>query len=137
MLGMDKYLPHPARDAARRSMNAVEAGDRAAWLSLFTPDAVVADPVGPSPFDPAGLGHHGPDAIAGFYDNVIAKGRISFAIRESFAAGNECANVGTITTRFDDGSAVEVDLVSVYTADSDGRLASLRAYWEIDNLRYR
>lgn len=40
-----------ARDLARRSQAAVGAKDRAAWLGLFTPDAVVQDPVGPSPFD--------------------------------------------------------------------------------------
>ncbi len=48
-----------ARELARRSQAAVEAKDRQAWLGLFAPDAVVADPIGPSPLDPAGLGHRG------------------------------------------------------------------------------
>jgi len=43
-----------ARDLGQRSMAAVEAGDRAAWLALFSDDAVVEDPVGPSMFDPRG-----------------------------------------------------------------------------------
>ena len=38
---------HPARLASQRSMAAVEAGDREAWLALFTDDAVVEDPIGP------------------------------------------------------------------------------------------
>ncbi len=135
MEGMQGYDAHPARDLARRSMAAVEARDRAGWLALFADDAVVADPVGPSVFDPAGLGHRGPEAIAAFYDTVIAPGQISFRITGSFAAGPECANVGTITTTFDDGSAVAVDLVSVYTAGEDGKLRSLRAYWEMDKAR--
>lgn len=41
-----------ARAAALRSRAAVQAGDREAWLALFTPEAVVADPVGASPLDP-------------------------------------------------------------------------------------
>lgn len=55
-----------ARELARRSQAAVRAKDRETWLSLFAPDAVVADPVGPSPFDPDGRGHRGLAAIAAF-----------------------------------------------------------------------
>ena len=43
---------HPGRLAARRSLAAVAAGDIEAWLAVYTPDALVEDPVGPSMFDP-------------------------------------------------------------------------------------
>ncbi len=56
-----------ARDLARRSQAAVTAKDRKGWLGLFAADAVVQDPIGPSPFDPDGSGHRGPEAIAAFY----------------------------------------------------------------------
>ena len=117
-------------------MAAVEAGDRAAWLALFAPDAIVEDPIGPSMFDETGNGHRGPDAIAAFYDNVISSGRIEFAIRESYAGGNECANVGTITTTLPDGSRAIVDGVYTYRVDDDGRVVALRAYWEPANMRF-
>ena len=133
---MDTYDPHPARDAARASMHAVEAGDRAAWLALFAPDAVVEDPIGPSMFDADGTGHRGADAIAAFYDNVIATGRVEFAIRESYAGGNECANVGTITTTLPDGSRAIVDGVYTYRVDDGGRVVALRAYWEPARMRF-
>jgi ketosteroid isomerase-like protein len=136
MEGMDTYDAHPARDAARRSMAAVEAGDRAAWLALFAPDAIVQDPIGPSMFDPEGHGHLGAEAIGAFYDNVIASGRVAFAIRESYAGGDECANVGTITTTLPDGSRAIVDGVYTYRLDDQGRIAALRAYWEPDHLRF-
>ncbi len=55
------------------------ASARGAWIALFAPDGVVADPVGPSMFDPDGLGHRGTEAIAAFYDSVIASGRVTFA----------------------------------------------------------
>jgi steroid Delta-isomerase len=127
---MDGYEPHAARDAARASMQAVEAGDRAAWLALFAPDACVEDPIGPSMFDPDGVGHRGPEAIAAFYDTVIASGRVEFAIRESYAGGNECANVGTITTTLPDGTRAVVEGVYTYRVDAEGRVVALRAYWE-------
>lgn len=130
MEGMDGYEPHPARAASRASMLAVEAGDRAGWLALFASDACVEDPIGPSMFDPEGRGHRGPEAIAAFYDTVIASGRVEFAIRESYAGGNECANVGTITTTLPDGSRAVVEGVYTYRVDADGRIVALRAYWE-------
>lgn len=127
---------HPARAASQRSMTAVAAGDRDAWLALFAPDAVVQDPIGVSPLDPSGLGHRGLDAIAAFYDSVIAPNRVSFTIRESYAAGDEVANVGTITTMFEDGGQALVDGVYTYRVDEEGRLVALRAYWSVDELRY-
>ena len=100
-------------------MAAVEAGDREAWLALFSDDAVVEDPVGPSMFDPDGKGHHGREAIAAFYDNVIGVNEsIRFAIRDSYLCGDEVANVGTIRINFAAGGAVEVDGVYCYRVSS-------------------
>lgn len=135
MDGMDGYAAHIARDTARRSMLAVEAGDRDAWLALFAPDAIVEDPIGPSMFDADGLGHRGAEAIAAFYDTVIASGRVHFSIRESYAGGNECANVGTITTTLPDGTRAIVDGVYTYRVDDAGRIVALRAYWEPDRMK--
>ena len=125
-----------ARDLGRASMAAVEAGDREAWLDLFAEDAVVQDPVGPSPFAPEGHGHRGPEAIAAFYDNVIGVNEsIRFTIHQSFLCGDEVANVGIIRITFAGGGAVEVDGVYIYRAGPDGRIASLRAFWEADAIR--
>ena len=49
-------------------MAAVAEGRKDEWLALFTPNAVVEDPVGPSLLDPEGKGHHGHDGIAKFWD---------------------------------------------------------------------
>jgi len=134
----DHFPPHPARDVALRSMQAVEAGDRAAWLALFADDAVVEDPIGPSPFDPEGNGHRGREAIAAFYDAVIAPNEsLAFTVERSHAAGSEVANVGTISTTLPDGGGtVHTDLVATYRVDDDGRLVALRAYWSVDELRF-
>ena len=125
-----------ARDLGQESMAAVEAGDRQAWLALFAEDAVVEDPIGPSMFDPEGLGHRGPEAIAAFYDTVIAANEsIRFAIRQSILCGDEVANIGVIRITFAGGSAVEVDGIYIYRRSPDDRIASLRAFWEPDAIR--
>jgi len=117
-------------------MAAVESRDREGWLALFAPEAVVEDPIGPSPFDPAGQGHRGAEAIAAFYDSVIAPNQVRFRITSSWAAGDEVANVGTITTTMPDGTVVHTDGVFTYRVGGDGRLVALRAYWELDRLRF-
>lgn len=130
---------HPARDASLASMRAVEAGDRDGWLALFAHDAVVEDPIGPSPFDPEGRGHHGRDeGIAAFYDTVIGPNdSVSFSLTASYAAGNEVANVGTITTVLPGGAGtVHADGVFTYRVDDDGKVVALRAYWELDRVRF-
>lgn len=124
---------HPARVAATRSMDAVTRRAKADWLALFADDAVVEDPVGPSPFDPTGTGHHGREAISAFWDKAIAlPDRFEFTIRDSFAAGNEVANVGTITAYLPGGTRIDTEGVFVYRVNDSGLIASLRAFWEQD-----
>lgn len=123
-----------ARELGRRSRAAVEARDRQGWLDLFAADAVVQDPIGPSPFDPDGTGHRGRAAIAAFYDEVIAPSeRITFDIEQSYLCGDEVADVGVIRTVIAGGKhAAVVHGVYTYRSDGHGRLAALRAYWEFD-----
>lgn len=123
---------HPARTASLRSMNAVTRKAKDEWLALFAPDAVIEDPVGPSMFDEQGRGHHGHEGISAFWDLTIANvERFHFTIRDSFAAGNESANVGTITTYLGGDMRVDTDGVFVYRVRDDGLVVSLRAFWEI------
>jgi steroid Delta-isomerase len=125
-----------ARELGQASMAAVEGRDRTAWLALFAEDAVVEDPIGPSPFDPEGTGHRGLEAIADFYDQVIATNEsIKFTIHRSILCGDEAANVGVIRITFAGGSAVEVDGVYTYRRSPDDKIASLRAFWEPEAVR--
>lgn len=124
---------HPARRASQASYAAVVAKDKDRWLSLFADDAVLEDPVGPSFFDPEGRGHHGKEAISAFWDAAIAPVvEFTFTIRDSFANGDACANVGTFSTRMADGTRADTDLVAVYRLDDEGRITSMRAHWEVE-----
>ena len=65
----------------------------------------------------------------------MSQAPITFTVRESYAAGNECANVGSVIIHLDGGSKAIVDGVFTYYLDESGKLAALRAYWEQDNMR--
>ncbi len=117
-------------------MDAIERRDREGWLALFSELALVEDPVGPSTLDPTGQGHRGHQAIANFYDTVIAPNEsVSFEVRQSFECGDEVANVGTITIVLPGGLRASVEGVYCYRIGADGLIVSLRAFWEQDAVR--
>jgi steroid Delta-isomerase len=124
------------KELARASQAASGRKDREAWLALFAPDAVIEDPIGPSPFDPEAKGHRGTEGIKAFYDNVIEKAeRIDFEIERTYICGNEMADVGTIRTTLAGGTHVAVvPGVFTYRSDGAGKLIALRAFWEMDKL---
>ncbi len=120
---------HPAQRAAALSARYASERNKTAWLALYAEDAVIEDPVGVSPLDPQGRGHHGREALSRFWDMVIAPGRMKYRIRESYPCADECANVWSLTNTLPGDVHVTVDLVSIYKVNPDGRLAYMRAYW--------
>ncbi len=92
------------------------------------------DPVGPSPLDPEGGGHHGHDGIGRFWDrNFGSVSRFHFRITDSFANGPCCANIASITMWLGEGgTTMTVDGVMIYTINDDGLITSIRGYWEPD-----
>ena len=130
---LESARKHPAREMAIHSIRCVENGDREGWLKMWAEDGLIQDPVGVSPLDPEGGGHRGIEAITLFYDTVIGPTDLRFEIRQSFACGDECANVGTITSKVGEGMISRTELVMVYRLDAQGKLASLRAFWEFED----
>jgi hypothetical protein len=79
------------------------------------------------------VGHRGREGIGRFWDLAIAGVRsFHFVITDSFANGDSCANVGTITTVLEDGTRVETEGVFVYRVNESGLITSIRAHWEFD-----
>jgi steroid delta-isomerase len=126
---------HPARLAAWRSIDAVARGDKQAWLDNFADDARVEDPVGKSMIDPTGEGHRGKAAIEQFWEKNIAPCRPMFSLQQSICAGDECANVGTLTIQFGNGMVTQIHGVFVYRVNDAGKVASLRTYWEAADMQ--
>lgn len=123
---------HPAVAAGQASREAASAKRKYEWLALFADDAVVEDPVGPSGFDPEGKGHRGLEAISRFYDMTIATTEsLEFLIDDSLVCGDENVNIGTIRSTVG-GSIIDAEGVFVYRVNADGKIASLRAFWEVE-----
>jgi steroid delta-isomerase len=125
---------HPARVASQRSMSSAERRAKEEWLSLFADDAILEDPIGRSPLDKEGKGHRGKAALAAFYDRHIAVSGRKFEIQDSFACGLEVANVGRIHIVFPDGREARCEGVFVYRVNEEGKIVSLRNYWEWDRM---
>ena len=118
--------------AGKRSRDAVAARDKQAWVDNFADDGIVEDPIGPSHFDPEGKGHRGKDAISAFWDVAIAPtDKIEFVFGDTYQCGDEEANVGSIVITAA-GYQVTADGVFTYRVNADGKMAALRAYWELD-----
>ncbi|MEH6589833.1 MAG: nuclear transport factor 2 family protein [Halioglobus sp.] len=130
---------HPARRASLLSREYVQSKNREGWLGLYAEDAIIEDPIGVSIVDPVGKGHRGAQARAIFWDTFIAPVDIDVNILDSFAAGNEVANNAIITTTIDAGSGKmlqqKVHGVFTYCVNDEGKLVSLRGYWDTEDPR--
>lgn len=123
-----------AKDLAQASLKLVREGDRDGWLALFAEDGVVQDPVGVSPLDPTGQGHRGKAAITKFYDTVISKNSsVKGEITEAILCGDECACTVAFQMSGPDGKPRVLRAINVYKATKDGKLASLRSFWDISS----
>lgn len=125
---------HPAVTASERSAKYAMAKDKASWLGLFADDAYLADPVGKSMLDPEGHGHQGKAAIERFWDNVISKANLTLVASQRIACDNTCVAVLQATNDLGGGIKTVVDMVGLYEVDDDGKLSSLKVYWDFGKL---
>ena len=129
----DIEIKNAAQAAAQRSIDAVRAKDKDAWVNNFADDGCIEDPVGKSPLDPTGNGHRGKAAISAFWDMCIATGNVDFRIRESYPVSDiACANVGSILNKMGN-MAIEAKGVFIYHVNAEGKVTNLRAYWDFDS----
>lgn len=118
------------RELAETSLRLTKEGDRDGWLALFTDDAVVEDPVGVSPFDGGVGGNRGKEAIARFRDTVISTMEsFDYEIERCYVCGDEAAAVVTFHI-VSGGNRMDMDVVNIYKTDGNGRLKSLRSFWD-------
>ena len=107
-------------------MSAVQAGDRAAWLRLFAEDSRVEDPVGHLPEI------IGRTALAEFWDQAIGPlTSVEFEVGRQWEAGAEAMLLATVKVVSPTGAEVGYDGAFGYALDEDGRIASLRAFWDL------
>lgn len=114
---------HNAKELGETSLRRTKEKDRDGWLALFAADAFVEDPVGRGR-------HEGIAAITAFYDTTISKmDGFDYEIERCYLCGDEAAVVVNFQIEIG-GGRLDMDLVNIYTATSDGRIASLRSFWD-------
>jgi len=117
------------------SRECLKTKDKARWLGMWAEDGIIEDPIGPSPLDPEGTGHATPEAREAFYDRNIANSDIEYIIHQTYTSHLECANVVTLNVLMTlDGKqySQQVNGVFTYACNAQGKLKSLRGYWEFD-----
>jgi steroid delta-isomerase len=115
----------PAK-VARAAMAAVQDSRRETWLGLFADDARVEDPVGHLP--PI-VGH---DALAGFWDGAIAAlASVRFDVSREWETSEEALLLATVTISAANGAGTSYDGAFNYAIDDAGKIASLRAFWDL------
>ncbi len=114
-----------------RAMNAVMNKDRAGWLACFSDEAVLRDPVGGSPLDPNGQGLVGKEALARFWDAIVAPaGAVRFDVREEHASGASVARVATVEIDLSADRTIRYDGVFVYDMNDAGLIKHLHGYFQ-------
>ena len=108
---------------------AFTAGDQDAYVDLFADGAWIEDPVGTPR-------HEGKDAIAGFFAQAGSRAesielRLTGPVR--VAAGEAAFPMHARPVI--GGSTLVVDIIDVMTFDEAGKITSMRAFWDPDEMR--
>lgn len=119
------------RSAVEAYCAAFTAGDRDAYVGCFAEDGWIEDPVG----SPRLLGH---EAIGGFFDQSRSLAE-TIELRQTgpvrvAAAGGECAFPMQARPVIG-GATFCVDIIDVMTFDDDGRITTMRAFWDPAEMR--
>lgn len=122
--------PHLAVNAHMQSIYYAMTGNKQAWLDLFDDNAVVADPVGISPFDDKGEGHHGKAAIEAFWDNIIGPAKLHMEPHSRIESGEyHCAVSMTATNTLSPEIKTTVPMMTCYEVNAEGKLIKIQAFW--------
>lgn len=119
-------------DAIRNTVHAYcerFTDDREGWLSLFSDDATVEDPIGSDV-------HVGKEAIGAFWDMSTGLADRVTLTPSAYVkvAGNEAAFA--MDARMEMGDTVNgMGIIDVMTFDDDAKITSQRAYWSFDDMK--
>ena len=127
-------MPSPTimRATMRRYIELVGKNDVDGVLALFTEDVSVEDPVG----GPPGTHVVGLEAVSAFFRRGFARSRPIATPAGPIVTTDRNQAAMPFTLRLDLGGRThEIDVIDVMTFDEDGRIQSLRAYWNANEAR--
>jgi steroid delta-isomerase len=108
---------------------ALGAGNKDAWVGLFTEDATLRDPAAAPPVV-------GRAAIADFWDKAHSFGMtLTPQVSRIVVCGEEAMLVFQVAAQGPDGSGVLLDVCDVFALTDDGHIRSMKAYWDKGCLR--
>jgi steroid Delta-isomerase len=120
--------PQTIRSTLERYWAAFTAGDREAWLALFTDGATMEDPVG-TPL------RTGRDEIGAFYDESRSA---ADAVELRGGIVNVCGAEAAFTMEVRPtlgGAPFVMDVIDVMSFDAEARITSMRAFWDPADMR--
>jgi steroid delta-isomerase len=117
------------RETIENYWKAFTAGDRDAWVALFTDDATVEDPVG-TPV------HRGKEAIGAFVESAhsLVDSIELRSVDITAVCGDQAAFAMEIRPNIG-GAVFVLEAIDVMTFAEDGRITSQRAFWQQEKMR--
>jgi len=122
---MTQLTPEQVEAAVEEYFNAVGAFDVQRYVNTFAPNGVLEDPVGTPPVQ-------GTANITAFITNIIAPFReIKHHIQDINVCGNEAAVNWKLNLKTSDGKHISIDGMGIFSFNSDGKLQSVREFWDL------
>lgn len=115
--------PEVVSKAVRAYFAALRAMDQQAWVDTFAENAVSYDPVGAPPIE----GHQ---KLGEFFQSITAAfKKVGLTENDVFVAGNSAAVRWTGRGVSLQGRKVHFEGIDVFEVNEDGKIQSLKAYW--------
>lgn len=124
----------PALAASQASWRAVQARDKAGWLSLMADDITIEDPIGVAITNEDGTGVRGKAAVEEFFDKNIATNNLRIECEETFPSSSELevAHILTLHSAFEGGLTSRVRGIFCYKLNEAHLITNLRGYWNME-----
>ncbi|MDQ6662863.1 MAG: nuclear transport factor 2 family protein [Acidobacteriota bacterium] len=117
-------MPTTCEQAVAEYFAALRAMDADRWVNTFASDAVSHDPVGVPP-------HHGHAALRQFLTGVLSLFQtVGLTEEHIFIAGNSAAVKWNGQGVGRNGRAVTFEGIDVIDCDAEGKIATVRAFWD-------
>lgn len=115
------------REVVAAYLGSYKSNDIDRRVALFAVDGTFEDPVGSEPM-------RGHDAIRAFWEAGATAFRIEMTLGKLYVSGREAAFDATATLHDRAGDVARIHVIETLCLSNDGRIASLRAYWDIGSL---
>lgn len=112
--------------AVQEYFDSVSAFDIPRFVSNFAPNGVLEDPVGTPPVQ-------GTANLTSFMTSLLSSFKeIKPRIQEIIVCGHEAEVNWKLNLKTKDGKKITIDGMGVFNFNPDGKLASVREFWDLD-----